>query len=102
MGGPAIILLQPPLIRLGELNTPQPLSCRQPPPAADCPNDAKQGLRPPLTKLVVRISGMKRAKSGGGWYFKTGSYLQSNTDKGDAADAVGKVVLYRVEVTHSG
>ena len=42
------------------------------------------------------------ARSGSGWYFKTGSYLQSNTDKGDAADAVGKVVLYQVEVTHSG
>jgi poly(beta-D-mannuronate) lyase len=42
------------------------------------------------------------AQSGSGWYFKTGSYLQSNTDKGDAANAVGKVVLYRVDVTHSG
>jgi hypothetical protein len=42
------------------------------------------------------------AQSGSGWYFKTGSYLQSNTDKGDAADAVGKVVLYQVGVTHSG
>ncbi len=42
------------------------------------------------------------AQSGSGWYFKTGSYLQSNTDKGDAADAVGKVVLYKVGVTHSG
>jgi len=41
------------------------------------------------------------AQSGSGWYFKTGSYLQSNTDKGDAANAVGKVVLYRVDVTHS-
>ena len=42
------------------------------------------------------------AQSGTGWYFKTGSYLQSNTEKGDAADAVGKVVLYQVAVTHSG
>jgi hypothetical protein len=25
------------------------------------------------------------AQSGSGWYFTTGSYLQSNTDKGDAA-----------------
>ena len=40
-------------------------------------------------------------QSGTGWYFKTGSYLQSNTQKGDAADAVGKVVLYRVDVTHT-
>jgi hypothetical protein len=42
------------------------------------------------------------AQSGSGWYFKTGSYLQSNTEKGDAADAVGKVVLYQVGVTHTG
>jgi hypothetical protein len=42
------------------------------------------------------------AQSGTGWYFKTGSYLQSNTEKGDAADAVGKVVLYQVGVTHTG
>jgi hypothetical protein len=41
-------------------------------------------------------------QSGSGWYFKTGSYLQSNTEKGDAADAVGKVVLYQVAVTHTG
>jgi hypothetical protein len=40
-------------------------------------------------------------ESGSGWYFKTGSYLQSNTEKGDAADAVGKVVLYQVDVTHT-
>jgi alginate lyase len=42
------------------------------------------------------------AQSGTGWYFKTGSYLQSNTEKGDDANAVGKVVLYQVSVTHSG
>ena len=41
------------------------------------------------------------AQSGSGWYFKTGSYLQSNTEKGDAPDAVGKVVLYQVDVTHT-
>ena len=41
-------------------------------------------------------------QSGTGWYFKTGSYLQSNTEKGDDANAVGKVVLYQVSVTHSG
>jgi hypothetical protein len=41
------------------------------------------------------------SQSGSGWYFKTGSYLQSNTDRGDAADAVAKVVLYSVGVTHS-
>ncbi len=40
-------------------------------------------------------------QTGSGWYFKTGSYLQSNTDKGDNADAVAKVVLYSVGVTHA-
>ena len=41
-------------------------------------------------------------RSGSGWYFTTGSYLQSNTEKGDAADAVGKVVHYQVCVIHAG
>jgi Alginate lyase len=41
-------------------------------------------------------------QSGSGWYFKTGSYLQSNTDRGDAANAMAKVVLYSVGVSHSG
>ena len=41
-------------------------------------------------------------QSGSGWYFKTGSYLQSNTSKGDSADAVAKVALFAVGVTHSG
>lgn len=40
-------------------------------------------------------------QTGSGWYFKTGSYLQSNTDRGDKADAVAKVVLYSVGVTHA-
>ena len=41
------------------------------------------------------------AQSGSGWYFKTGSYLQSNVSRGDAADAVGQVVLYALRVTHT-
>jgi Alginate lyase len=41
-------------------------------------------------------------RTGSGWYFKTGSYLQSNPEKGDAPDAVARVVLYSVQVTHSG
>ena len=40
-------------------------------------------------------------QSGSGWYFKTGSYLQSNTDRGDAANAEAKVVLYSVDVAHT-
>jgi poly(beta-D-mannuronate) lyase len=42
------------------------------------------------------------AQSGSGWYFKTGSYLQSNVSRGDAADAVGQVVLYALHVRHTG
>ena len=41
------------------------------------------------------------ARSGSGWYFKTGSYIQSNTAKGDRADAVATVVLYGLSVQHS-
>lgn len=42
------------------------------------------------------------ALAGDDWYFKTGSYLQSNVSKGDAPDAVGKVVLYALRVSHTG
>ncbi len=40
-------------------------------------------------------------QAGSGWYFKTGSYLQSNPSKGEQSDAVAQVVLYSVTVTHS-
>jgi Alginate lyase len=40
-------------------------------------------------------------KSGTGWYFKSGSYLQTNTSKGDKPTAAGVVVTYALEVTHS-
>jgi hypothetical protein len=40
--------------------------------------------------------------SGSGWYFKSGSYVQSNLDRGDQADAVSEVVIYSLQVTHSG
>lgn len=42
------------------------------------------------------------ALAGDDWYFKTGSYLQSNVSRGDAADAVGQVVLYALRVSHTG
>jgi len=42
------------------------------------------------------------AKSGSGDYFKAGCYTQSNTSKGDAADAYAQVVIYSLQVTHSG
>jgi len=40
-------------------------------------------------------------KSSTGCYFKTGCYTQSNTDRGDKADASGEVALYHLAVTHT-
>jgi hypothetical protein len=34
-------------------------------------------------------------------YFKAGAYVNSNTDQGEAASAVGQVVIYGLQVTHS-
>ena len=39
--------------------------------------------------------------SGSGWYFKAGSYVQSNLSRGDAPDALGQVVLYALQVEHT-
>jgi len=55
-------------------------------------------------RIRVYYNGAKKvdlAKSGSGWYFKAGSYVQSNTSKGDKAGAVGTVVVYRLAVTHT-
>lgn len=41
------------------------------------------------------------AKVGSGWYFKAGCYTQSNTSKGDSADAYGEVVIYGLSVEHT-
>jgi hypothetical protein len=40
-------------------------------------------------------------RSGTGWYFKAGSYLQSNPERGDSPDAVAEVVIYSLRVEHS-
>ena len=40
-------------------------------------------------------------KSGAGWYFKSGSYVQSNPDKGEDADAAADVVIYSLPVEHT-
>jgi len=40
-------------------------------------------------------------RSGSGWYFKTGAYVQSNPEKGDDPDAVAEVVIYSLQVEHS-
>jgi hypothetical protein len=56
-------------------------------------------------KITVSYNGKKMGtidQSGSGWYFKTGSYVQSNTDKGEKADAAGSVVLYSAVVCHDG
>jgi len=39
--------------------------------------------------------------SGSGWYFKAGSYVQSNPSRGDTPDAVGQVLLYSLTVQHT-
>jgi hypothetical protein len=55
-------------------------------------------------RVVVYYNGAAKAEinqSGSGWYFKSGSYLQSNTSKGDQASAAGSVVIYSLNVTHS-
>jgi hypothetical protein len=41
-------------------------------------------------------------RSGKGWYFKAGCYVQSNPERGDTPDAVAEVVLYSLKVDHSG
>jgi hypothetical protein len=38
-------------------------------------------------------------KSGTGWYWKVGAYVQSNPSKGEAPDAVGEVVVYSLDMT---
>ena len=37
-----------------------------------------------------------------GCYFRAGCYTQSNTKKGDRPDSYGEVVIYKLQVTHSG
>ena len=40
-------------------------------------------------------------KSGSGWYWKVGAYVQSNPSKGEAPDAAGEVVVYSLKVVHA-
>ncbi len=40
-------------------------------------------------------------RSGTGWYFKCGAYVQSNTSKGDRPTAAGEVVVHQLDVSHS-
>ena len=55
-------------------------------------------------RVGIFYNGAKKADidlHGSGWYFKSGSYVQSNPSRGDAPDAVGEVVIYDLRVTHS-
>jgi Alginate lyase len=55
-------------------------------------------------RIRVYYNGAKKAdiaRQGSGWYFKSGSYVQSNTSKGDKAGAVATVVIYRLDVAHT-
>jgi poly(beta-D-mannuronate) lyase len=38
-------------------------------------------------------------KSGSGWYWKVGAYVQSNPSKGEDPDAVGEVVVYSLDMS---
>jgi hypothetical protein len=46
---------------------------------------------------ILRVS---YSRSVSGCYFKAGCYTQSNTSKGDAADAYGQVIIYSLTVSH--
>jgi len=37
-------------------------------------------------------------KSGTGWYWKVGAYVQSNPSKGEAPDAAGEVVVHSLDI----
>ena len=55
-------------------------------------------------RIRVYYNGAKKldiAKRGSGWYFKSGSYVQSNTSKGDKPSAVGVVVIYKIDAKHT-
>ena len=56
-------------------------------------------------RIRIFYNGVRKADvaaSGSGHYFKAGCYTQSNTDKGDAADAYAQVVIYSLTVAHAG
>jgi Alginate lyase len=54
--------------------------------------------------ITVFYNGVQKAdilRSGAEWYFKAGSYVQSNLTRGDQPDAVGTVVISALKVTHT-
>jgi hypothetical protein len=55
-------------------------------------------------KVDVLYNGDKKAElplTGSGWYWKVGAYVQSNTGKGEAADATGEVTVYSLNPVHA-
>jgi hypothetical protein len=55
-------------------------------------------------RVRVFYNGMRKAeidRAGSGWYFKSGTYLQSNPSRGDRPNAIGQVVIYALDVRHS-
>jgi hypothetical protein len=65
----------------------------------DTPDDLK--IVAADSRVLIYYGGAPRTdipKSGTGWYFTSGSYVQSNPDKGDDADAAAEVVIYSPQV----
>jgi len=55
-------------------------------------------------RIEVFHDGQRKAelrKSGTGWYFKVGAYVQSSPEKGDAEGTPGAVAVYSLKVTHT-
>jgi poly(beta-D-mannuronate) lyase len=55
-------------------------------------------------RVEIFYDGVRAAevpKSGSGWYFKAGAYVQSNVEKGEDAGALGEVVVQQLSVEHS-
>ena len=55
-------------------------------------------------RIEVFHNGVRKAelnKSGTGWYFKVGAYVQSSPEKGDAVGTPGAVAVYALKVNHT-
>jgi hypothetical protein len=56
-------------------------------------------------KVDVLYNGEKKATlplSGSGWYWKVGTYVQSNGSHGDGSSSTGAVTVYKADIAHSG
>lgn len=55
-------------------------------------------------RIEVFYNGERKAeltKSGTGWYFKVGAYVQSSPEKGDVVGTPGAVAVYSLKVNHT-